>query len=1075
MLEELPVLLAEAVVRRSVGEDAHRRGVAYAREGRVFDLEWRPGGLEGGADVAGSGGLLYHVFARYDRAASRWRGACSCPVAVDCKHVAAMLVAAREAGPIAVDPYGPPIAVPAPLPTWERLLTDLVAAPGARPLVPMGVQFRVEEPPGRPPSIRLQPVVPGARARWVRSGVSWRNLPHERQTNRDPAHVAALLELYEASRARGQTSWYGPAAEPAVLLAEFGPGLWPALRRAVDDGVTLLTKPGDPVRLLPEPGEVVVDVHDDGMGGLRLEPVVRLADGATVPAADLVLLGDPVHGAALTPDAGGLVLSALAQVPRGVQKLLAARVVRVPAADRERFLAGFYPALHRALPVRSTSVELPEVLPPLLGLAVEHAPGHRAALTWSVLYRTGAEVRRVPLLRGTGVVPDTGRDRAAEDRLLRALPPPPERLARLWRGSPARPVPAVEMSGVDAAVLTAEYLPRLAEAGVVVEQSGEPPDYRRADGAPVVRVSATDAADGDWFDLGVTVTVDDEEIPFYLLFAALAQGEEFLLLPSGTWVDVRRPELDRLRALIEEARSLQETDRPGMRITRYQAGLWEELVELGVVEEQSARWQRDVGRLLQAGDVPPPAAPASLAAELRPYQLEGYQWLATLWDLGLGGVLADDMGLGKTLQTLAVLCRAQEAGELTAPVLVVAPTSVVSNWAREAARFAPGLRVATVTGRRRGTPLASAVGGADVVVTSYALLRLGEADFRELPWSGLVLDEAQFVKNHQAKTYAAARRLPARFKLAITGTPVENDLMDLWSMLSIVAPGLFPHPKRFAEQYRVPIERVGDAAALAALRRRVRPLMRRRTKEQVAADLPPKQEQVLEVALEPRHRKVYDTHLQRERRKVLGLVDDLDRNRFTIFRSLTLLRQLALDPVLVDEAYAGIGSSKADAFLEHLREVVAEGHRALVFSSFTGFLGTVRSRLDAEGLPHAYLDGSTRDRDAAVASFRSGEVPVFLISLKAGGSGLNLTEADYVFVLDPWWNPAAEAQAIDRAHRIGQDKTVMVYRLVAADTIEQKVLALQERKRDLFARVVDGEDGALTGPLTADDIRGLFS
>ena len=261
---------------------------------------------------------------------------------------------------------------------------------------------------------------------------------------------------------------------------------------------------------------------------------------------------------------------------------------------------------------------------------------------------------------------------------------------------------------------------------------------------------------------------------------------------------------------------------------------------------------------------------------------------------------------------------------------------------------------------------------------------------------------------------------------------------------------------------------------LAALRRRIRPLMRRRTKEQVAAELPPKQEQVLEVVLNPKHRKIYDTHLQRERRKVLGLVDDLQQNRFTIFRSLTLLRQLALDASLVDEGYDGVRSSKADAFLEHLQEVVAEGHRALVFSSFTGFLGTVRKRLDDAGLPYAYLDGRTRNREQCIDEFRSGRAPVFLISLKAGGSGLNLTEADYVYVLDPWWNPAVEAQAVDRAHRIGQDKSVMVYRLVAADTIEEKVVALQERKRDLFARVLDDEAGALSGALTAEDIRGLF-
>jgi SNF2 family DNA or RNA helicase len=650
-------------------------------------------------------------------------------------------------------------------------------------------------------------------------------------------------------------------------------------------------------------------------------------------------------------------------------------------------------------------------------------------------------------------------------------------LSRLWHGSPERRLaPTVVLHGMDTVVLTTEVLPRLADAGVLVEVTGEPPDYRHTQAAPVVHVSATDGDDSDWFDLAVTVTVDGEDIPFPLLFTALAAGDSHLVLPSGTWFDIGRREFDRLRQLIEEARALQDTEGPGLRISRYQAGLWDELVELGVVAEQSERWARDVRALLDIDDAAPPQPPAGLEAQLRPYQLQGYQWLSVLWDAGLGGVLADDMGLGKTVQALALVCRAHEAGELSAPVLVVAPTSVVSNWAREAARFAPGLVVRTVeaTGRKLGMSLAEMVDGADLVITSYTLLRLGEEDYRALPWSGLVLDEAQFVKNHAAKTYAAARRLPARFKLAITGTPVENNLMDLWAMLSIVAPGLFPSPQKFTEHYRTPIERGGDPDVLAALRRRIRPLMRRRTKEQVADELPPKQEQVLEVLLNPKHRKVYDTHLQQERRKVLGLVDDLQRNRFTIFRSLTLLRQLALDASLVDEAYAGIRSSKADAFLEHLQEVVAEGHRALVFSSFTGFLSTVRKRLDAEGLTYAYLDGRTRDRQRRIDEFRSGRAPVFLISLKAGGFGLNLTEADYVYVLDPWWNPAVEAQAVDRTHRIGQDKTVMVYRLVAADTIEQKVVALQARKRDLFARVLDDDAGALSGTLTAADIRGLF-
>ncbi|MFO7690458.1 MAG: DEAD/DEAH box helicase, partial [Cryobacterium sp.] len=480
--------------------------------------------------------------------------------------------------------------------------------------------------------------------------------------------------------------------------------------------------------------------------------------------------------------------------------------------------------------------------------------------------------------------------------------------------------------------------------------------------------------------------------------------------------------------------------------------------------------------------LPEPALPSGVRATLRHYQEQGFRWLAFLYAHRLGGILADDMGLGKTLQALTLIAHAVETGDVTGappaqrrPFLVVAPTSVVSNWVSEAARFTPGLRVRAITAAttRTGGDVREVAAGCDLVVTSYALFRLHFARYQEQPWAGLILDEAQFLKNRGSKVHECARDLNAPFKLAITGTPMENTLMDLWAILRIVAPGLFPSARRFTEEYLRPLERGQQPELLARLRRRMRPLMLRRSKEVVAAELPPKQEQVLRVELAPAHRRLYDTFLQRERQKLLGLMEDLDTNRFIIFRSLTLLRLLSLDASLVDDRYAGLPSSKLDVLLAQLDDVVAEGHRSLIFSQFTSYLALVAARLRARGIAYCYLDGSTTDRAAVIASFKNGAAPVFLISLKAGGFGLNLTEADYVFLLDPWWNPAAEAQAVDRTHRIGQTRTVMVYRMVAAGTIEEKVMALKEQKARLFLDVMN-EEAAFSSALSIDDLRGLL-
>ncbi len=622
-------------------------------------------------------------------------------------------------------------------------------------------------------------------------------------------------------------------------------------------------------------------------------------------------------------------------------------------------------------------------------------------------------------------------------------------------------------------------MPLLAELDHVrIDTTGEAPEYVELTDTPQIGISTKGTDDGDWFDLGVTVTLGGTDVPFDQLFRALGAGEDHLMLPNGHFFALDQPEFVQLRKLIEEARSLQE---PGesLRISRYQAGLWDELEELAATAEQAAAWRKSVTGLLNLSELASVPVPEGIQASLRPYQQEGFDWLVFLLEHGLGGVLADDMGLGKTLQTLALISHAQRAAAASGtpgrPFLVVAPTSVVPNWEAEARRFAPDLRTTAVadTLRRSGADPAALAGGSDVVVISYTLFRLDYDAYAGQEWAGLILDEAQFVKNHVTKASQNARRFPAPFKLAITGTPMENNLMELWSLFAITAPGLFPSSTNFAEYYRKPVEKESDAGKLAQLRRRIRPLIMRRTKDAVAKDLPPKQEQVLELELAPRHRTIYQRHLQRERQKVLGMLGDMDKNRFAIFRSLTTLRMLSLDPSLVDKKYASAPSSKLDALFEQLEDIVAEGHRALIFSQFTSFLAKAAERLDAAGIEYAYLDGKTRRRGQVIDNFKSGTAPVFLISLKAGGFGLNLTEADYVFLLDPWWNPATENQAVDRTHRIGQHKNVMVYRMVAKDTIEEKVMALKEKKAKLFSSVMD-DDAMFSSALSAADVRGLF-
>lgn len=1073
---------------RSFDDGALARGQAYARNGRVKLLNSGASAGELKAVVRGSRGRTYitTVWAPEEDPEGRYLGSdCTCPMGEDCKHGVAVIAHARSLAPAASASPQAPLQSP-----WEHALGSLLA--GASPSTPeaarpLGLRLeRLAAPRYNPYTshtdrapgsrLRLVPVTEGRNGSWVKSGASWRDLQSP-YTTFVPSQRLALCELASLSKIG---AGYGYYHDQDVYLDELSASLWPLLRRLEEAAVPLLYGDRDatPVRVAPEPLRVILDVSSDSTGCLAAAPTL-IGDGVQAVLGADRLLGKPVHGVVRETD-NGLLLAPLDIPPAPpLAKLMAdgERLV-IPAADVGRFLREWFPGLARTMPVDSLdgSVSLPEVAPPRLALTATYDDRLGVTTAWTFEYAVGDEVVSHPV--DEQAAPGQ-RDRTAERRLVQDLDPSCDSLSGLFltEAGLRRLGPVRRISGIDAVGFVDETLPMLRDSGaLVVREVGERPDFRLVDDTPEVQIRTEKTGEGDWFDLFVTATVEGEEVPFEALFSALALGEPFLFLGGGRYIPTDRPEFARLRSLIEEARGLADQPGEGLRVSPFHAGFWKELCELGVVDEQGRKWAEVVDKLAGITEIPTPEPPVTLKALLRPYQLAGYHWLAFLVDHGLGGILADDMGLGKTVQALALLCREREADRLDRPTLVVAPASVVHNWAAEADRFAPDLDVVTVTetSARRGTPLAELVAGADVVLTSYALFRLDFDEIDALSWSGLLLDEAQMVKNHASKTYQCVRRLEAPYKIAITGTPLENNLMDLWSQLSIVAPGLFPHPQKFSEVYRKPIEQGADPELLPRLRRRIRPLMLRRTKEQVAPELPAKLEQVVEVQLEPRHRKIYDTQLQRERQKILGLIDDLNRNRFTILKSLTLLRQLSLDPALVDPQHANVRSAKVEALIDQLVEVTSEGHRALVFSQFTGFLRRVRERLDAAGIDYAYLDGRTRKRADAIDSFKSGRAPVFLISLKAGGFGLNLTEADYVFVLDPWWNPATEAQAVDRTHRIGQDKPVMVYRLVSADTIEQKVMALKERKSKLFREVMSDGDALGGAPLTGDDIRGLL-
>lgn len=601
-------------------------------------------------------------------------------------------------------------------------------------------------------------------------------------------------------------------------------------------------------------------------------------------------------------------------------------------------------------------------------------------------------------------------------------------------------------------------------------------------------VAVSDVAAGG-FSLDFGIEIDGERQPLLPILRRILDrgglemaqivGEDVITSTADGRV-VKLP-LERIRPLLAIMADL--IDQPGTaEDTLLVLPEGEATVVLELEDLLATRWENAAAieayaeRFRGEPEILPVVVPAAFSASLRPYQQHGVEWLQHLASHRLSGFLADEMGLGKTAQTIAHLVVEQAAGRLDRPALIVVPTSLIANWVAELGKFAPWLRVAVLHGldrhQRRGQ-----LDAFEVVITTYTVLARDVEAMRELLWHIVVLDEAQAIKSPDAKATRAVCQLQTRQRLCLSGTPIENNLEELWSQFAFLMPGLLGDRRGFTRRFRTPIEKRGDDQRRVQLIRRIRPFILRRTKAEVATDLPPKHTILRRITLAPEQREIYETIRGTLQEKVRAQITEnsLARSRIVVLDALLKLRQACCDPRLVKLPSAQLVevSSKLDTLMEMIGEMVPEGRRILLFSQFTSMLDLIKPRLDAAGIAFAELRGSTRDRGEPVRAFQAGEVPVFLISLKAGGRGLNLTAADTVIHYDPWWNPAVEDQASDRAHRLGQTKSVFVYKLIAADTVEERILELQQRKAELAGIAFD--ETSDLGGLGVDDVDFLFS
>jgi superfamily II DNA or RNA helicase len=904
------------------------------------------------------------------------------------------------------------------------------------------------------------------------------------------------------------------------LLRSISSGSWPmvpvltgalghlALERMIATGRCHWQQQDEPALTRAEPRPLVISWEQDADGFLNL--TFGVGDAAEAPepgpgtSAELLLTDPPCYLDPLRQTVGELQTHGL----RTAQLKELQRAPRLPQERAEgvsKLLLKEFPdlPLPTPTPVSVTSVTDAAATPYLtLHGGRGGADAHRLHLDFDYaghrLPAQPAESHSV-IDTDTGLV-DVTRDPAAEAAALAALIE--HGFVPTDQNQPARGPIHLAADGDDALTRAGQWSALLREGLAQLEAQGwriafdesfrlrfESGDWEAA-----IDEDDEEAAGNDWFGLRFDLQVDDRRLPLVPIVAPLlALGPDAELpavvsvpIPPRDGEDAAQRYVDlpgeRIRPVLETLRELFGDEPPEgashLRLSRFDAPTLDDLAARGIALSGGRRLRDLAKQLKDLSTIAEVAPPAGLTIELRPYQQHGLNWLQFLRSFDLGGILADDMGLGKTIQTLAHVLLEKEAGRLEQPALVVAPTSLIGNWRREAQRFTPDLRVLVLHGNDRHQRFAE-IPAHDLVLTTYPLLPRDRERLGKAPFHLLILDEAQTIKNPRAQAAQVVRRLDARHRLCLTGTPMENHLGELWALFDFLLPGFLGDQQRFRRHWRTPIEQHGDRERRERLARRVAPFLLRRRKQDVLKELPPKTEIVRSVALGETQASLYEgIRLSMEKRVREAIAEQgMARSRITILDALLKLRQTCCDPRLLDlpAARRVKHSAKLELLMDLLPEQLDEGRRILLFSQFTSMLKLIEPELERRGIRYAKLTGRTKRRDEVIDRFRGGEVSLFLISLKAGGLGLNLTEADTVILYDPWWNPAVEAQAADRAHRIGQDKPVFVYKLLTEQTVEEKILAMQQKKQALAEGIYREGGGEGSPAFTAQDIDELFA